>query len=315
MDSDIQEPHGYYKIIPKNGPVLFLKVTSTRAKNFLLKVEDLVTIIKEESSVSVSPLLKHISITASNIEIFVFEHIPHRYAKNSLKDLKKLNNEISSLHLFYQNTTSVRLDHHRMYAKKNGQRLDDNIRTIFNHINPYSNIPIDVKTFIKEHKHLYLNYSAEYLKKARSGTNNAQMVHGDLNFGNALISCTNKEYPVLIDFEDSLLSWLPPQVDLAFFLERFLILKKIDDDKKVEWAQTLLEQYASSTGQFPFCFVDELEKTLKFLSIRALGRLCLNAKVRINSSEDEWQKFIDLYKRSSQLSDLIASFTLPFLSK
>ncbi len=315
MESDIQEPYGYYKVIPKNGTALFLKVTSTRAKNFLLKVEDLVTIIKQESTVSVSPLLKHISITASNIEIFVFEHIPHRYAKNSLEDLKKLNNEISSLHLFYQNTRSARLGHHRMNAKKYGQTLDDNIRTIFNDMNPYSNIPLDVKTFIKEHKHLYLNYSAEYLKKARSSLNKTQMIHGDLNFGNALISCTTKEYAVLIDFEDSLFSWLPPQVDLAFFLERFLILKKINDNEKVEWAQTLLEQYASSTGQFPFCFVDELEKTLNFLSMRALGRLCLNAKDRMNSSEYEWQKFIDLYNRSSQLSDLIASFTLPFLSK
>ena len=128
-----------------------------------------------------------------------------------------------------------------------------------------------------------------------------QMIHGDLNFGNIIITKTQK--PVIIDFEDSLASWLNPIYDIAFVIQRFIFLNSGNLDK-IELASSFINGYKSEHGVM--YDKGDLYSVLKVISIRSLLVLSTLGNKQEATYRGEIHKFITLYKRTLGNKQLIS---------
>ena len=133
-----------------------------------------------------------------------------------------------------------------------------------------------------------------------------QIIHGDMNYGNVLFPARTPDQPLLLDFEDTALSWHSPLVDIAFVIERFILMRTADDNQAYCLAETLISAY---TSQYPEALppVEKgcLVNLLKSLSIRALCLLATLALKDIPVPQNEWDKFVVLYTQAQKRNKLI----------
>lgn len=120
----------------------------------------------------------------------------------------------------------------------------------------------------------------------------ARMVHGDLNPGNIILRETDGA-PVVLDFEESLHSWLSPAVDLAVPIERVVLVGVADDARAVRLGCACLEGYRNGGGQLPNGR-GWLAETLQWLVLRSLALLSHFDAVATPWPDREWRKFDDL---------------------
>jgi hypothetical protein len=141
----------------------------------------------------------------------------------------------------------------------------------------------------------------------------SQPVHGDLAYGNVLFPLEGSG-PVLLDFEDSLISWLPVDMDIALALERFALVPEQDDDKALALGREMLRAYGKGSGRDTGFLVRPLCDSLRFLSVRALTTL---AEFEAGSglvATSEWDKFFGLYRDAVARRPLLAMLQDGFLA-
>ncbi len=139
-----------------------------------------------------------------------------------------------------------------------------------------------------------------------------QVIHGDLNPGNILINEANEEI-VFLDFEDSPGAWLPPRMDLAFALERHVLVVEADDRAARELGGCFLSGYQEASGLSPFQKPGDFAGALHWLSLRSL---CLLAEFAARDEAwptEEWSKFDYLLSMAEKRRDLVAAIEAPFL--
>ena len=129
-------------------------------------------------------------------------------------------------------------------------------------------------------------------------------MHGDLNLGNIIFEKGNA-IPILLDFEDTPISWLPQNTDLASVIQRFFLVgnKQTNWDKITKLLFGFLAEYEKVANNSAFASLDELWDTLRFLSLRALGRLCINVIEGIPIQETELNKFVQLHAEAEKLQE------------
>ncbi|WFE69798.1 phosphotransferase [Thiomicrospira sp. R3] len=129
---------------------------------------------------------------------------------------------------------------------------------------------------------------------------NAQPIHGDLNVGNILQD--EQDELILIDFENSYFSWSSPLVDLAFVMERFILIR--EDIDKQACLLSLLQAYKRLSD---VCFHDasKVIHVLQALSVRSLLLLTELARQGGEVRDSEWQKFIYLYHATTEYQPLL----------
>jgi len=131
---------------------------------------------------------------------------------------------------------------------------------------------------------------------------NAQMIHGDMNYGNVLLD-TETDTPVFIDFEDSASSWLSPLYDIAFVIQRFILVHEVKIPSL--FLDSFIEGYRSSCRIRPSYRQDALFIIYKLISIRALLLLSLlNASDQV-LYQDEYDKFVWLHENAWENAALI----------
>jgi Ser/Thr protein kinase RdoA (MazF antagonist) len=133
-----------------------------------------------------------------------------------------------------------------------------------------------------------------------------QVIHGDLNYGNILFPVQQADMPCILDFEDTGLSWHSPLVDLAFVLERFVLMRCPDDKLAYQYASHVIDAYRDSYAQdLPALIPGSLIAVLRTLSLRAA---CLLLRLSLDNNPvvaSEWDKFINLHAQTYQRSELI----------
>ena len=134
-------------------------------------------------------------------------------------------------------------------------------------------------------------------------TNNAQLIHGDLNYGNVLIDKETKK-PIIIDFEDATSAWLSPLYDLALVLQRFILMSKRQD--KFQSADSLIKGYLTENKLNRLVKSSTLIKILELISVRPLLIISILPMNQRNLYLDEIEKFIELYKKTQADKDLIS---------
>ena len=121
-----------------------------------------------------------------------------------------------------------------------------------------------------------------------------QPIHGDLVYANVLFPDDGAE-PLILDFEDTLISWLPPEFDLALAIERFAFLPAADEATAVLLGRALYRGYAKECGGNWNGPRTGLDECLRFLSLRALITLAELEGTETPVATTEWDKFFGLY--------------------
>lgn len=118
---------------------------------------------------------------------------------------------------------------------------------------------------------------------------NAQPIHGDLNNGNALWSSNSTRIRIL-DFEESIRTFLSPIFDLALFIERNIVVRIPDNPTlAITCGRSFLAGYQIGGG-----FVDREENLPSILIWMNQRALCLNAMCALSNNplpDSEWGKF------------------------
>lgn len=130
-----------------------------------------------------------------------------------------------------------------------------------------------------------------------------QVLHGDLNVGN--LRWTGKDV-VFLDFEDAKHSWFPPRIDVAFALERLILINQADDRLALNNAKVFLKNYSEVFGCSPFIRPGSLEHSLKWLSARSLCMLHHFEQEGEIWPESEWLKFESLLNHIDQRSEMFS---------
>ena len=138
----------------------------------------------------------------------------------------------------------------------------------------------------------------------------AQVLHGDLNLGNVLFR-PDDQGPVLLDFEDAVHNSHSVSVDLAMVIERFILVRQLDDAQALAASAQLLSGYREISD--PVWPSLGLAGVLRALSIRALVLLNMDAASadrqapnRQESNRREQDKFIRLFRQTDRRSKLLA---------
>lgn len=139
--------------------------------------------------------------------------------------------------------------------------------------------------------------------------NDFGLVHGDMNFGNALYrEDTHNPSIALVDFEGATQLWLPPEFDLAKAIERFcLCAEAADGADTYALGEAFLDAYSARSGWRGFAAPEQL---LTLIGVQHAQPLCLLAAAALDgrpNDEDEWLKFFDLHDRLIDRRELVSA--------
>ncbi|HAT2064643.1 TPA: phosphotransferase [Legionella pneumophila] len=129
---------------------------------------------------------------------------------------------------------------------------------------------------------------------------NSQILHGDLNPGNLLLS---KQKICFFDFEDALHSYLPVIFDLAFIIERIIFTNTNDGSHVLDLGKIFLNAYKDAGGSYEYKRNDE-----HLLSILSLKAFCLLSMCEVSDDSvlnSEWNKFLKLSNLAEKDKDLL----------
>ncbi len=130
-----------------------------------------------------------------------------------------------------------------------------------------------------------------------------QPLHGDLVYANMVFPLDGGPL-VLLDFEDTLSSWLPIDLDIALVLERFALLPAPTDADALRLAQAMLRKYGEGCGKKRF-LAHAPADCLRLLAIRSLVTLSELEAVGTHVELSEWEKFFGLYQNAIDKKELL----------
>lgn len=178
-----------------------------------------------------------------------------------------------------------------------------------------------LETFSKElmQKRFYCGPYAERVERLLQSMPDAfsnfdepcQIVHGDLNVGNVLWTGDDV---VFLDFEDTSSSWLPRRIEVAFALERLILINEANDESALKVARSFLRAYVKAAGSSPFQEEGELISSLYWLSLRSLVMLTQYELEGFPWPESEWQKFGVLLDHIDRRKVMMSQLESEFIS-
>jgi len=277
---------GYYKISSESN--YFAKIVSSKTHKSLRAAEK---ISKWISSAGVSTNFVHTDypkkIKKTDFWLYLYKYIEHDFSIRGSSELNLLGNRVGAMHYLMKSHPLVK------QVRANGEKNNKYLLTQLNKINSgqvSSSLPSKALTILKNIT------NSDFLKL----TENAQMIHGDLNVGNIIFNKDESDI-VFIDFEDSASSWLSPIYDIAFIFQRFVLIDQIEN--KINLALSFITGYQSQNKiKVPY---GTLFCILKMISIRSLLILSTLEKKEQELYKNEINKFITLHDRAENDISLI----------
>lgn len=287
MDSRVEAPLGYYrlgrnldkfiKIIPLDHSEL--QISSDRMAAWL-----------EQNNIAVSRLLDGFPrIIDQKFAVLAYDYIDGRFSNRSPSDIEALGLSLGELH-----NVLGKCPYREEIRKAGNSRHDKLISRLTETQKSHRDLPIPAEV-----QRILGSASSELLQGL---TNRAQVIHGDLNYGNIIFQ-GSEAVPVFLDFEDSWSAWFSPIMDLALVIERFILGGGEADT--IALSKSLLEAYYSVSDN-RFERPEELGLIIKGMSVRALLLLLLVFDDdQEKATDSEWSKFVHLYRESDIQADLL----------
>lgn len=277
---------GYYKT-----NTIFIKILSNKNIEVNLDAERITNWL-DKKHLSVNPLIENFpkKIKKLNLWIFAYDFIDYKIFIPKKKQLYLIGQEIGKMHILMKRCPL------KQFIRKKGFQKN---RLLLKQLEDIKSNKIKLN-FSKDAINLIKNTS---LSEYKYLSNNAQMIHGDLNLGNILINKKNNKI-FIIDFEDSVTAWISPLYDLAFVIQRFILLQ--ESRQKLALSKALIEGYKSQANTSNLVSSNNLNSMIKLISIRSLLILSnLSDKEQINF-KNEINKFVILYNKMEEYSELIS---------
>lgn len=280
---------GHYKVNSDDG-VLFIKIINLAARKTQILAEEISKHLFKTGTNTVSLLQDFPKVNyMHNIMILGYPFIYGTYVEPKLENISLVSSELGKMHLGlkkFNDTSTIEQNsnRHLEFCFSNAPKLLLQLKE--------SNIDASA---IKET--IYSLMKQELMSTA-------QPIHGDLNYGNILVSDDDKKI-IFIDFEEATRSYFNPMVDVAMVIERFIKTYKCNQDNLlVEFKKS----YINVTGEW-FKTSSQLSNILRSLSARALLLLASVNKDETNDwHNEERSKFLRLHQNaiinSAQLSIL-----------
>ena len=287
MESRVEAPLGYYrlgknldkfvKIIPLDHSEL--QISSDRMAAWL-----------EQNNIAVCRLLTGFPrIFEQKYAVLAYDYIDGRFSNSSPSDIEALGLSLGELH-----NALFKCPYREEIRKAGNSRNDRLIRRLTETKKGHPDLPVPTQV-----QRILGSTSPELL---RGLTDRAQVIHGDLNYGNILFK-GSEPVPVFLDFEDSWSAWFSPIMDLAMVIERFILGGS--ESNTIALSKLLLEAYYSVSDNRFEC-PEELGLMLKGMSVRAILLLLLTFDDNPEKVTDsEWGKFVHLYRETDIQADLL----------
>jgi len=281
LETNLQFPFGFFRVQGEyqyQSINWFVKLVTPSQASRQLKANQLCVFLQQRGVETVC-LLENLSIPLSEKVVSLVSNFKE-FRFGDVDDLDVLALAVGDLHqsmLAYPFAKDVKLA-----AKGREQVLLKRWKDI-QQVDSHQTIPKEALQILKTHT---IDFACL--------TEHAQVVHGDLNVGNILFQHHGKI--AFIDFEDSQTAWFSPLVELAFVIERFLLIDEIED-KFVTKAVSFLKSYPLIL-HFPTNTI--LVEILQCLAIRSMLLLAELVYTNQNVANSEWQKFVYLYSLAEQ---------------
>ncbi|HHJ80571.1 MAG TPA: hypothetical protein ENJ65_02945 [Candidatus Tenderia electrophaga] len=292
LDNNSTGITGFYRsAASKQHPALFIKVVEKKRAGPLLAADPFASFVAKQG-VPTPCLIAHYS---KDIEkgffALTYPYFEARFAKPQTSDLTNLGMMAGRLHQAlascpWQQKVQENSEQRQALLFNTLQRIDDSDTAIHQDV-------------IETLRHGSLDYPNSHWP--------AQIIHGDLNYGNVLFPIQTPDQPLILDFEDTPLSWHSPLVDIAFIIERFILIHSDHEDLAYGLASSLIDSYKQQfSSPLPPIAEGSLFKTLQSLSVRALCLLSALSLKHISSPASEWDKFLFLYYQTQKCERLIS---------
>ncbi len=217
--------------------------------------------------------------------MFAYDYVPGRFATMTVEDIKSIGHGIGRLHNVLSALPNT--DDIRAQSTARNAMLGDCADRIFSASNESATLG---------RLHSILRTDRGLLTLLNDAPDN-QPIHGDLVYANVLFPEDGGE-PLIFDFEDTLISWLPPELDLAQAIERFVLVPGLDEGTSVNLGRAFLRAYANQRADAWRGFAVPLDRLLCLLSLRALLTLAAMESTASPATLDEWEKFFFLYDQA-----------------
>jgi fructosamine-3-kinase len=280
---------GYYRSTGRKKN--FIKILNKTDSQFQLQAEQIASWLKKNGViVSCTRGGYPKKIEGRELWIYAYDYIEYEFFTGSEKSLYFIGSELGKMHKLMQ-------DHpFSAVAFNNGKKKN---KILFQQLNSiktkedFSSLPKSAVELIKA------TSDKDFQVLFKLG----QMVHGDMNFGNIIFK-KNSHQPIFIDFEDSTTAWLSPLYDIAFIVQRFILLSDLQD--KPQLASFFFTGYRSQNNLHDFVKVGDLHVMLRMISVRSLLILSTLSDIDRDLYSDEINKFISLHKEMIKKIEVIS---------
>jgi len=297
-----QFPFGYFKCIGEETS-FFIKIIPQN-KATTVKLSNIVALYLKEF-IEVNCILNEFSqqnivIDQQHSDILIYPLLETRLCNFSSEDLSNIAISLAHFHnalLNYPEKNQVKIDSQKRLEqlKTVWQKFNQSVSSLSNPQSTDELIPQAVANILTKENECLLDVLSKH----------AQMIHGDLNVGNILFK---KDEVLLIDFENSLYSYMTPLYDISYIIQRFIINKTQSNDQIEPLVTRFLAIYLQHYKK-----AELISSLIKYQSniipliLRASAVFCLLilAKQQIEHAvkveKAEWDKFINFYQNSQLL--------------
>jgi len=273
---------GHYRFKNKDREY-FIKIVNTEEHNQLCKSID-ISIELCRINIPTFTLIDNFPKRFNeNLFLHIYPFIESRFLRCTESDIKLVSKELSKLHkalktIKYSNKIEKSTYKRELFLKKD---LNKKIEFL-------KGIDLTASNYLSKYKNILFKKFA-----------NKQVTHGDLNYHNIIFDTKNNTL-VLLDFESTAYSYFSPLFDIAKVLERFVLLRNIDDASKASLAKVFISQLSyKSFNQ------NDLYDMLLFISLHSLLILTTGIYLEervVNSKEiNKFKRHIQFIENNKQL--------------
>jgi len=292
LESEVQPPLGYYKI--NNGEIdtLFLKILKQEDIESQLQADRIARWLNDRGVKTNYLMEESPRLFSSNLAALIYPYLDGRYALHTVSDMGLLGASLASLH--QQLHTCPWQSEIKTQGNERQKRLTSLLNQLKKRLPENTEIPYEVISLI------VTDVEQDLLDVL---TDQSQVVHGDLNYGNVLFNQAGTEITFL-DFEDTGMAWFSSLMELSYALERFSFT---DDDEQTLALSRCVYQAYTENGGAGYQYESQLSDILRALSIRALLLLIMVCQSgRWTVPESEWKKFLMLYQQAVNRKPLLS---------
>ena len=211
-----------------------------------------------------------------------YQYIPSRFAETTMADLEVIGSSLAQMHAALAQLPDI--DAIVAASARRVAFLDKRFHSVRSGGQLFGTRPQLMRDIFEVERPLFalLEDSSE-----------RQPLHGDLVYANMVFPLEG-EGPVILDFEDTLVSWLPIDLDVALTLERFALLPASTEADALRLSRGLLRKYGKACGKTRFLAYAPAD-CLRLLAVRSLVTLSELEAIGAHVETSEWEKFFGLY--------------------